>query len=197
MSAYYQLIISGRCAGQLIQNVIHYNCSESGTSTAFERARALIDAWVAGVQTDWLAPLATDFELTSLKCKKVSGVGGPTAIAVYPTGTAPGTGDSVCGDTANAALLEFPVFLNGKNVTGKIFHAPIPKTMITDNTLNATVVTQETTLLTTLGATITLAGALGTADHVIYHRATQVGAIPMGNQVSPLIGTQRRRLHPF
>jgi hypothetical protein len=197
MSAIYQLVVSGQAAGQLIQNVLHYTLNESGSGTFWSYARELCIQFRTNVFNDWLSALGVDFSIVSLRAKRVSGAGGPTSIEVYPPGTWIGGGGTNVGNTAAAALLNFPVHLNGKNVTGKIFHAPLPSDAVVDDALTAGTLTAENTLLTTLGTTLTLAGGLGTADHVIYNRATQTAIVPQGNYVSPLIGTQRRRLHPI
>lgn len=196
MSGTYQLVASGSGAGEFVQNVLHFHLNESGAGTAFEYARELGTAFLPTLDA-WRDCISALFEFSSIRMKKVSGAGGPTSIITFAPGDKIGTIGDPIYETGMAALLEFPVALNGKNVTGKMFMSGIASTSVENNRPTTALETLLGTFLTALLGTLTLSGALGTAQFCIYNRATQVDQIVTASYVSPLIGTQRRRLHPI
>lgn len=195
MAAVYQLIVSGHGGGEFVQNVLHFRLSEGGSGSHFEYARELCAAF-APVLTAWEACIAATFEFTSLRAKRITGSGGPTAVVTFAAGAQTGSVGSTIGDTAQCLVFEFPVALNGKNVTGKLFMSGITKEDIEENRPSSSVEASAATFLTTLISGLTLSGALGTADFTIYNRANTLDALATVGYVSPVIGTQRRRLHP-
>jgi len=196
MAGTYQLTITGSCAGEFMQNILHFHLNEAGAGTLFEYAEALINAFNTSNLNDFLGMLSPDYSCLSLRAKKVSGSGGPTAILGFAAGSQIGGGGTSAGSTQVALLLNFPVALNGKNVTGKMFISGIPAAEVVDNTMSNTLQTAAGTWMTTLFTNLTLTGALGTATFCIYNRATQTDQVVSAGYVSPLVGTQRRRLHP-
>lgn len=196
MANTYQFTVTSVCAGQFFQNVMHYKLSESGASNPAAWAAALITAWETSVRAKWLDCQTSTAEMRSLKAKRVTGGGGPTAITLYGAAVHNGTRGTTCSTTAEAAIMEFPVNLNGKNVTGKIFLAGIDDADILNNTFDAPFLTPFNALKTQILTALTLAGGLGTATFTIFNKATQTDTIPTFGAIGLTVGTQKRRLHP-
>lgn len=195
MAHVYQLVVSGDAAGQLIQSVLHYSLSEIGSFTAFGYAQELLVAWETSVKTPWLAGLSAEYNMKSCRAKKINGGGGPTVIHTYAAASSPGAIAQSVGSTQVASMLEFPAVVNGKNVTGKIFHAPLGQDDVLDNSISGATLTAENALVTVILTQLNLSTA-GTADYVVYNRTADLSNIPLGGHIGSFLGTQRRRLHP-
>lgn len=193
----YQLTISGNAAGQFMQTILHFRLSEAGTNTPFSWARHCIDEFVSNLQADFVAPLCQEYNMTSYRCRRVTGGGGPTAIKTLGPGVVVGGRAGTLGETALACVIDFPAVVNAKNVTGKIFMAPINGDDITDNLFATTLTNDVATFGGDLLTPITMASGFGTMTYTIFNRAHGVDGLPLGSYVSPVPGTQRRRLHPI
>jgi hypothetical protein len=196
MAGTYQLVITASAAGEFMQNVLHFKLDESGAGTPFDYALALCNQFVTDILTPWEAMQSDQVIEQSIKAKKISGTGGATAIVTFASGDQIGANAGPIGDAGQAILLNFPVVLNSKNVTGKIFLAGIRAEDIQNNRPSSLMETNAGTLGTALLGTLALAGGLGNANFTIFNKATGLDTEPPGMYVSPLIGTQRRRLHP-
>jgi len=196
MAAVYSLVPTWTAIGQVMQNVLHFQLDESGTGTASQRATALITAFESGPLPAWLDCLSTEVALRSIRCKRVTGGGGPTQIKLYAPEDFPGARAGVIGTTMECPLLEFPVLLHSKNVTGKIFIGGVPDDGIEENGLSTLINTAVNALGASMVAPLTLAGSLGVATFTIYNREFHVDTIPTSHTVSVFIGNQRRRIRP-
>ena len=191
----YQLTITGSSFLQFCQNIMHFELSEGGSGGPYDYAKALLDSWHSSLVTDWLACLPSDYTLSSARAKRVTGTGGPVAIDLQDAGMN-GSRAGTLGMSSNAPLVEFPVLLNGKNVTGKIFFPGANQDDIVENRLLAALETVVDSFGATLLNPLTLSGGLGTAKFCIFNRATKTDTIATISRIPTLVGTQRRRLHP-
>jgi hypothetical protein len=135
--------------------------------------------------------------LTSTKSKRITGGGGPTATKVFAPGSEAGTNAGQCDNTAQCALLNYPVVLNGKNVTGKTFMPASPSAAFDSNNVTPTFLALMAAYGNALLTTFTLAGGLGTAKFCVYNRATRTHVFPIVAADSVIIGNQQRRLRPI
>jgi len=195
MSAIYKYVITWTGGAQLFQNVLHFNLEEDGGARPDEYAAALIAAAEGSFIAAWVDCLSTTVEAKSAMSQRITGDGGPSVTKLYSVGEAAGTRDGSIGNTSENVCLEFPVHLNSKNVTGKIFVSGILDDDIVDNNFDSDVITRVEALGTSLLGSISLGGALGPATYVIYNRATGFFATPTFRQIGKRIGSQRRRLY--
>jgi hypothetical protein len=93
-------------------------------------------------------------------------------------------------------VVEFPVHLNSKNVTGKIFVSGIIDGDVVDNVINSTLVDFCQALGDSMLVPITLDGGMGNGTYVIYNRQNGFFATPTFAQIGTTVGSQRRRLRP-
>lgn len=196
MASVYSAVITWEGAGQLFANVLHFFLSESGGLRPDQYA----DLLITGIENDtipvWLDIMSTTVNLTSIKAQKVSGDGGPAVTRTYGPTDFEGTRAGEIGNTSENVCLEFPVLLNAKNVTGKIFCSGILDADIVDNVIADTAKTRVEALGTSLLASRTLSGGAGDYHYVIWNRANALFASPTFRRLSPVVGSQRRRLRP-
>jgi len=192
----YSLVPTWVGVGQVWQNVLHFQLDESGTGTPAARAAALSFQFLSSQALVWADCLSQTVELRSLRAKRVTGGGGPTTIQLLAAGDLPGTRADNVGTTMEAGLLEFPVLLAGKNVTGKIFIGGLPDDGIEENSLSSVLTAAVDALGDSMLVPLTLAGGLGTAHYTIFNRATGADTIPASHFTSVYIGNQRRRITP-
>jgi hypothetical protein len=197
MPAVYQIVPTWVCAGQYMQNVLHFKLSEAGSGAPNAHSIALADSFESDILPAWVDAISSSCELRSLRVKRVTGLGGPTNVKLFSAGSAAGGGAATVSSTIEAATLHFPVFLDGKNKTGKIFVGGIPDEGIVDNAISAGERTFLQALIDALGTTLTLSGGLGTANYTIFNPVAGTDAIPSVGGISVYIGTQRRRIHPL
>jgi len=196
MPSVYQLVTTFAGAGQIWQNVMHFRLSEAGSGTTLAYSQALGDSFESDILPDFLTCLSGETTLRSLKVKKISGLGGPTSIRLYAAGAQVGARGTPIGNTSECLVATFSAYLNLKNVTGKLFMAGLADGDIVDNSFATALLGAVQAFQITLTNSLTLAGALGTAQFTIYNQATGTDAIPSGSSIAPRIGTQKRRLLP-
>jgi hypothetical protein len=196
MSEIFSLVATWEGGGQLFQNVLHYNLEETGTFRPDQYAKRLIDAFIAGHLGPWLDCLSTTVNLASLKSQKISGTGGPTVTMAQDPTDYVGTRDGSIGNTSENVVVEFPVHLNSKNVTGKIFISGIIDDDIVDNVINSTLVDFAQAVGDSMLVPIDLLAGAGNATYVIFNRENGFFATPTFAQIGTVIGSQRRRLRP-
>jgi hypothetical protein len=194
MADVYRDVLTWTGGGQLFANVLHFSLTESGGARPDQYAAALIDSFESVILPVWLDVVSTTVEVVSQKCQKVTGGGGPSVTKLYGPGDAAGTRAGSIGQTSENIVIEFPVLLNAKNVTGKVFVSGILDADIVDNAFGSTVKTAAEALGTSLLGTYTFAGALGDFHFVIFNRATGFFASPTFRQIGLVVGSQRRRL---
>jgi hypothetical protein len=196
MANVYQSVLTWIGGDQLFQNVLHFHLTESGTASPQDYAADLNQAIEDNIIPVWIVCIADTVELRSIKSKRVSGTGGFNVIKLYAPGDVAGSGGSPMGNTCECAVLEFPVILSGKNVTGKIFMSGLPDSAVIANGFSSAFLTLAAAFMTNLFDTMTLAGGHGDADFTIYNRVTKADTQPDRGNVGMTVGTQHRRLRP-
>jgi len=120
----YQLVITGNCAGQFVQNVMHYRVDDSSFANRLLSAKGLVEGWeAAGKLGDFLDALPGPYIFLSVKARCITGGGGPEYISLIDTGTTGARGSSVQTSSAGPVVLWHT---DGPNrSTGKTFLAGI------------------------------------------------------------------------
>lgn len=192
----WNVVATWFAADQFFQNVLHYRVSEAGGFSDNQIATDILDSF-EGVQVPaFLDCLSSSTSLRSLRTRRVSAPGSPTRIRLYGPTDAPGTRSAHVNDTSIGVCLEWPVFLHGKNVTGKIFLSGIADADIQDNLPAPALITAIDTLANQLILPLTMTVTSYTAKYTIYNRANQVDTIPTGHSDGTHLSSQRRRLVP-
>jgi hypothetical protein len=191
----YNLVLNYNSGGQFCSNVLHLQFDDSGFATTQDAAQALITAWLLANKAALVAMLPTDVTLLSVRSRLVNGVGGFEGFSLVAsgnvgtrTGTQSATGLSPC-------VILYPVS-NGRK-RGRIFLPGVSEADCVDGIFAAAFQTAISTNMLTLLTSITLVGG-GTpsAAPVIYDRVNRVGVLLGGAELSPMLGTQRRRMLP-
>lgn len=189
--------ITGKTNGNFWQNVIHWDCTTSGTPSKFDIAKAMNNAWAANVMSDWLEVMPEDSFLSSVRARVLTTGGGPAHTL---TNGVAGNGGAREGATQSAsvgATLIFPSVDAGNVHIGKIFLPGAVSEDLLNGVFQPTYLGLCQVLIDTLMANVTMLGpAAGTARYKIFQRSTEIMFTPDGGYVSPRIGTQRRRLSP-
>lgn len=200
----YEWVLSGTLAGQFVQTVQHVSLDNPAPIPAFQAALDLADAMigVGGVLESMMDCLPADYAVTSIRVKRVLPSGGPTAIRLAaefsaPVGTRSG---EISSAQVNPLMIWIPTTTPSK--TGRLFFPGVSEDDIDEMMLSSTLVAAMN-IFAAAYADDWSVGAM-TAHGCVLRRST--GAPPhvpvsgdeiFAGQVSPLIGTQRRRLHPI
>jgi len=193
----YELDLSGRSGGEYVQNVLHYDVAESGSSFGpYDYAQDLFAAWNSTMRAKWLDINTGDYELTSERSRKVQSPGGPMAVNVESPGTRIGSRGAL-GASGIGPVILFPVNLAGRNATGKIFVPGVANDDILDNVFVNGLPAKLLTFSSNLVIPLTLVTTGVNAQFCIYHRKTQVNTHAAVNRISEKVGTQRKRYVPM
>ncbi len=153
-------------AGDFMQNVFAYSLSEAGSGTPFEYAKALCDQWAAIVLSDYMKLFGVDVLCDFISAKRITGGGGPSAVLIS-TGTGGGAQDSV------SAGLAFDIQWqtgSGTNRPGHTYIGAPPNGSIDGGQWQTGYKNDVDTFIATILNTLTLAGALGSADFGVFSR---------------------------
>ena len=194
----YEVVISGTLAGQFVQTVMHCNVSNVGNQNPYVKAEELIDTLETGIDffATWCDVLPTSYTITSVRCRRILAAGGPTAIRL---GSAlnDSTGNRT-GNISSAQLNPIIVWITdprsdkpGRNFLPGISESDIDAMVYTSGWLTAAGL-----LITIVTTPFTLNDSSDPANFAIYRRALNAADSIDFGRVSPVIGTQRRRLHP-
>ena len=200
----YEVIWNGTLAGQFVQTVQHVQAEIATPVNPFASALLIAqDINNNGIQAAFIACLPVDYLCTSLRVRKVSGTGGPTAILVQSdlaafTGLRSG---SISSAQVNPLMIWIATTTPEK--TGRLFFPGISEDDIDDMVIVAPLIAifQLFSVAWIAGGTL---GGPDTYKGAIFCRARPLEVPPVAastdlifaGQISPLIGTQRRRLHP-
>lgn len=199
----YEVVITGHLAGQFVQTVQHVQATIATPVNPFASALLIAQDITFGPVIDsWCSMLPIDWVGSSVRVRKVDGAGGPTAIVLVSNWSSPGGARPGSISSAQVNPLIIWIGTDTPDKTGRLFIPGVSETDIDDMVLTGG-------LLTAIQAFVTAwiaGGTLGGVDSyvgAIYRRA-RTGPPPVAastdvifaGQVSPLIGTQRRRLRP-
>lgn len=192
----YECILTGYLAGEFVQTIQHVQIDPTPGITAYTVAKEIaIDLVSPGQPLDaMIACLPTDYVCSSLRVRRTAPTGGPTAVVLaadfnFDTGQRSG---SISSAQANPLVIWIPTDLPAK--TGRVFLPGVSETDISEMKLTSGLTAAITTFIAAwiAGATITAGQYLG----CVYRRSLNEGDIIADGRISPLIGTQRKRLHP-
>lgn len=194
----YEFVISGVLSGQFVQNVLHINVDNTGSSNPYTVAVDLLETLVDDVTYDELWSLATpvDYRVTSWRIRRVLAGGGPTAIklaAELNEAVGQRTG-SIQAAQVNPVLILLTTIL--PNRPGKVFLPGLSETDCDDMQYTAGIVTAMNNLITSMVTNFTLSTLAYAANFSVLRRASNASHDITAGRISPLIGTQRRRLRP-
>ena len=197
----YEVVFSGVLAGQFVQTVQHLQADEPADNGAFVTAREIISVTnFNGMVTSLMDCIPEPYTLTSIRCRRVFPTGGPTAITLGGL-----YNDFVglrAGEISSAQVN--PVILwigeTDEAALGKLFIPGVSETDISNMALAGGLVTALNAFIDAWIDGITISavdyvGSIATRATSPPHNVVSVREISFG-QVSPMIGTQRRRLRP-
>jgi len=201
VNACYEITWSGTLAGQFVQTVQHVGADEAGTEPAFATALSIINPTnFDPINDEFLACLPSDYVLTSVRARRVLGGLGPTAVflaTAYNSQDGNRSGQ-ISAAQVNPVILWIP--LDTPTHLGKLFLPGVSEADIDAMALVSTLLTAIQTFIDSWIAGWTVGAEL--YKGVVARRAAVspfavIDADPIEyGQVSPLIGTQRRRLRP-
>lgn len=193
----YEVIASGIAGGQFVQNVFHVNVTVSGSPDPFTTADAICAKFCASGEfvEKFTDALASDYGCTSLRARRVLPSGGPTQI--YLGASMSQTEGQRSGGIGASQVAPLIIWITATNPskTGRTFIPALSETDIDENHLTSGVLTALGAFGTYFAAGGTLAGAIPW-DAAILRRVGGTADGIANFRVSPVIGTQRRRLHP-
>jgi len=200
----YEIILSGKLAGNFVQSILGVNVTVASVDP-WATAVDLLTTFNSGTELVglWLDALPTDYEMTSMRARRLLATGGPTAIFTAAALTATGGNRSgVSSVTSNAPLL---IWLPGTNPakTGRTFLPGVSETDIDGNILTSGLLTA----MDALGTYWSVGGSTGGGDTwggAVISRPRPSEVPPFlgasrdiqNYRISPTIGTQRRRQKP-
>ena len=192
----YEHVITGHLAGQFVQTVLHTIIDNTGSYSPYMVAEDLNNHFIQEDEllSKFLDVLPLEYVGSSLRTRRVGPTGGPTAIALSSTWDEyqGQLGSGISSQQVNPLIIWIPV--NAPAKTGRVFFPGVAEAQLDNGVLQAGVISAMTAFGNYMDAGWTVAA--GTGKGAVYRRATKVGD-PIGfHRVSPLIGTQRRRLRP-
>lgn len=191
----YQLNVIGAVAEEYVENILHFQTNTASSSTPAADALAVIVAWRAAIEANYVGMLASDYMLGGYKCKRINNTGGPTAVApttgivgtIGAASTVSGAGPLITATYYDAAAVK-PRWRDGR-----IFIPGSPIGGCIGNQWQAIVTTPV------LAFNAILINAFGGAlapQYGIWTKHTGLFKIPVSLQLSAKVGTQRRRYVP-
>ncbi len=192
----YECILTGYLAGEFVQTVQHVIVSASGSVTAYVTAKELAaDLVLSDHGIDALMSICpSDFVASSLRVRRVGPTGGPTAVvlaAAFAVQVGQRSG-AISSAQANPLIIWIPT--NLPNKTGRLFVPGVSETDINEMKLTAPLISAMNDFIDIWinGGTVSAGNYLG----CVFRRSLSEGDQIADGRISPLIGTQRRRLHP-
>lgn len=192
----YEIVISGILGGQFVQNVLHVKATIATPVNPFGTALLIAQDIVGGdIIENYTDALPSDYVGTSIRVRKVDGAGGATAI-VLGSAWSQNVGTRV-GEISSSQVAPLVVWVGttSPDKTGRTFLPGVSEADIDQMVLSSTLLTAIQAFITAFIA----GGTIGGADSyvgAIWRRLVPVSDVIFAGQVSPLIGTQRRRLRP-
>lgn len=192
----YEWILSGAIAGEFVQTVQHVQIDSSPGNTPYQTAKAIAEAMVAtdGLIETYLQCVPEGYQASSIRVRRVSTGGGPTAVILaadfnLSQGARVGAISSL---QANPLIIWVPVA--GTNITGRLFIQGVSEEDIDNMMLTGDLINNIQSFMDLYVSSNTSAD--GSFQGCIFNRTTHTGTLILAGRISPLIGTQRKRLHP-
>lgn len=199
----YEVVFSGTLAGQFVQTVQHVQATIATPTNSFAQALLIAqDINTGGTQSGFMDCLPDVYRMTSIRVRQILPTGGATAILTAGdlTVNVGARSGGISAAQVNPLMIWIPTV--APNKTGRLFFPGVSEDDIDDMVLDAPLITayQAFAQLWIDG------GTLGGVDEwhgaVLRKSAPPPPIVPVSTdliafgQISPLIGTQRRRLRP-
>lgn len=193
----YELEIIGETAGEYNECIPAFQGAAANSTTPLTDAAALIAAFVATWQVNWLACLAQDYSLAGYKCRRVNNTGGPNATTVSPPATTGGVVGTSCPQ--QTAQLFTGSYFNAGGAparwrVGRINLPSVPESGYTAPAYTDAQIILQNVLLAQMNATLGSSPA-GPFTMGVWSRKQTKFFSAMWD-VSLLVGTIKKRLHP-
>lgn len=179
-------------AGNFFSNVFHYSLSEAGAGHPFDYANALIDAFKAGAETDYLNLLGSDVVLDFYQARKVNGSKGPSATQ---TSGNTGTGPDVSISSQLAADVAW-ITASALNRFGRTFLGGIYNGSFSEDFYSPAFLLKIAAWVGVMKNALTLAGALGTATFGVYTKKTDTFNAALDGQIQTKASMFNKRGRP-
>jgi len=194
----YQAVVTGNSAGQFVQTVWHFLLDNTSSLDPFSAAADLSEALdsTASVLGKMVSALPEDYHLLSLRIKRVSTPGGPTNIRLVfnncPTdGERSGEQQST---QVNPCVIWIPQ--DDPDKLGRTFLPGASEDDIDQMQFSPALVTAIDEMITAFKTPADTPNASMNYQGVIWRKESSTRDIITNGYLSPLIGTQRRRLRP-
>lgn len=192
----YEVVVSGTLAGQFVQNVIHVATDDGNYGNPFEGAMEVADGLneVSGFMQMWCFALPEQYSATSMRVRRVLPEGGPTYIRL--ANALSDKDGQRTGNISSAQVNPVLVWITTPrpNRPGRTFLPGVSETDIDAMTYTSGLIGAFNALIGVMTSSITV--GTGTGDFVIYRRNLNTADDITYGRISPLVGTQRRRLKP-
>lgn len=189
----YELVITAKSAGQMVQNVFHFRSELSNTIDPGGIANELVEAYVTTRLTPWLTILPENYFTSSLRARRINNGGGNSATA--SSGGSPGTIPGPASDALAGVQIHWPFTDSaGYYGTGKTFCPGISPGNVVDGQLQAGLLALVSTWINT--NTTTLSAPSGDFDFTIWSPTKNADFLPFGGGASIKLGFISRRLKP-
>jgi len=194
----YEVIVSGTLAGQFVQTIMHVNVNNVGGQNPYVKAQEVLSTLDTGISFYALFcdVLPVSYVITSVRCRRILATGGPTAILLANAiGANQGTRT---GNISSAQLNPVLVWITDprSNKPGKTFLPGISETDIDAMVYTAGWITAANDFIAAVTTPFMLDTSSDPANFGIYRRALNASDSVDFGRISPVVGTQRRRLHP-
>lgn len=193
----YRVTVTGYLANEFVQSVFHFTGPNTAPEPAYLRAANLLNE--LNSPTGWLnyflAMVPEDYKGSSISAQRVSAGGGPKAVLLASLWAVDGVGQrsgNISSAQANPLIIWIPT--ETPNKVGKTFVPGVSEDDIDEMQLSGDLVAAIIAF-----GDAHVAGVTVSADDIdgsVYRRASHDGDLIDFVRVSPLIGTQRKRLHP-
>lgn len=193
----YQLIVTGICADQFVQNVLHFRMDDDGYTNRLAAAKGLIDGLIAA---DWhasfLACVPDAYVMQSLKARRVSNGGGPEWISTELQGSEGTLGsDTEISGAGPVAILYTD---GGPRRIGKIFFPGIAPANVDGDQISQATLDTINSSLETMRVPFDAVGGTTPPVTLTIPRANNLALRSniVESTVSRYVGKQRRRQVP-
>lgn len=196
----YSVVLFGGICGQPVNNVLHFNGSETGAANPVQGGKDLNaylgDGTGAGTYTKlFLDCLPQNYTLLGLRARRINNGGGPTVTTTFTPIVGNRVGDSDVSGIGPVGLYHGTPGL-GVWITGKIFFPGVSNADIANNSF-------VDALRDAIGDFLDLSlsaagpGPNGPWQQQINHQADNTAINILDYSVSKKVGTQRRRYVPI
>jgi hypothetical protein len=194
----YELVVSGTLAGQFVQNIFHVNVNNVADDHPYTKALQVLNT-LNGIGlffAQWCNITPTSYLITSARCRRILSGGGPTAILL--SGSLIDSSGNRTGNISSAQVNPVLVWITDPrpDKTGRTFVPGISETDIDAMVYIAAWITAVNIFITQITASFTLLVSADAANFGVYRRILNVSDSIDFGRISPVVGTQRRRLHP-